>query len=249
MSKPLPLIALFLFLSSFAHSQEDLHLRWQALIYQVDIEGQLLNQHCPNFPTEAMDQAGAHAAVMLWLSNYPDEAIAFFETEEVARLNPSTVHFGLESPSSPGFNHPYWQWAESAGLSGKDIRGFAAHFPLPQASFDSEAEVKAYDLVLQDWMRLYPKELERFLNHSALAAKNPYYEPSSIQDHGVVERFLLIPCPEEMPLRNQYDSGNPALDQERFDLALQHWYYVNDQEKYLELYDVESPHENIEGQK
>lgn len=249
MSKPLPLISLLVFFSLFTKAQEDLHLRWQALISQVDAEGQLMNKYCPDFPFEALDKEGAHDAVEAWLNNHPNQALAFFETEEVGNLNPTKVHFGLEAPDAAGFNHSYWQWAQAAGLGIKDIRGFAPHFPVPQGEFQSESDVKAYDEVLQDWMRLYPKELERFLNNQALAAKNPYYKPTTIQDHGVVERFLLVPCPDELPARSEYNSGNPALDQERFDLALQHWYYVNDQEQYLELYDIESPHENLEGQK
>lgn len=224
-------------------------LRWNALISAVELSESEVQSTSPNFPIEALtDPTSASASVNAWLVAHENEAWALLETEEIAKLNPAPSSFGL-SLEGPGFNHPYLEWIESAGLSLLEVKSFAPHFPYPNEVIKTEEQVATYDIVFQDWSRLYQKELDRLLNNPALAAKNPYYEPVVIEDPQVAERFLLMKCPESYPRFTDYESGNPELDRERYELALRHWVYVNDPENYLDQYNVESPHQVIEGQK
>lgn len=241
---------LFVTVSAQEMTPEDLGMRWQALINSVDLDQSQLSASCPGFPLGIveMEPADAGNAISTWLKA-ENEVDAFFAISEIKALNPAPGHFGIEMPDAPGVTHSYLQWIESSGMSLKDIRSFAPHFPMQNGQIENESDVEAYDEVLQDWMRLYPKELERFVNHPSLASKNPYYQPQEFQEHQSVERFLLMPCPDDKPERQDYASGNPAFDQERYELALQHWYYANDPDLYLELYDVESPHVPVEGSK
>lgn len=245
------LTGLFFFsLNAQELTSEDLGMRWQALMNSIDIDQSELTASCPGFPATIsdMEPTAAGEQIQNWMAS-SEEVNAFFELDAVKTINPAPGHFGIEMPDEPQTTHAYLQWIESTDLTIKDIRSFAPHYPLPNGSIENVSEVEAYDEVLQDWMRLYPKELERFLNQPDLAAKNPYYEPVEIMEHNSTERFLLVPCPELKPERQDYSSGNPAFDQERYELALQHWYYQNEPDQYLELYDIESPHTPVEGQK
>ena len=114
---------------------------------------------------------------------------------------------------------------------------------------DAQKDSDLFETVLQDWMRLFPQEYEAFLNHEKLVALNPYYEGHiDINVKEGTPRFTYMRVTRlNKPVMEDYESGNPDLDKERFELALEHWYFRYQPDLYVKLYEVEDYLIDTEG--
>jgi hypothetical protein len=247
-------IVLFLLVFAFTYSSAQTNFRttdrWLALIDYSGISYEKLKSVAPHFPKTEISTDKQYAdfkeKMEQWKTKYSKEVEAFLQIPELKKLNPSRVHLGLQKPEETRkFENSYWQWITAAGLGIEEVRTFAPHFPQPKITHDLAASEKIYDAVLQDWMKLYPNELEAMLNHPVLISQNKYYQPVKI-DAPVGEPFVLIEVNESFPQKSDYDSGNPEIDLLRYELAVQHWYFKYRPEEYATRYHQGNYHKNIE---
>lgn len=235
---------------SFSQTNFRTQDRWLALIDYAGLKHENIKAAAPHFPKTDISNEKQYAdfkeKLSQWKQKYAKEVEAFLAIPEIKKINPSRVHLGLqEAIEIRKFENSYWQWINAAGLSINDVRTFAPHFPQPKITSDLTRSEKIYDAVLQDWMKLYPAELEAFLNHPQLISQNKYYQPIKI-DVPVTEQFVLIEVNENFPQKNDFDSGNSELDNQRFELAVKHWYFKYKPDEYVTRYNVTNYHKNVE---
>lgn len=240
----------FATLFSFSQSNFRSQDRWLALIDYAGLKHESIKAAAPHFPTTDIKNEKQYAdfkeKLAHWKSKHGKEVEAFLTIPEIKKLNPSRVHLGLqEAKEERKFENSYWQWIIAAGLSINDVRTFAPHFPEPKITSDLARSEKIYDAVLQDWMKLYPAELEAFLNHPQLVSQNKYYQPIKIEVP-VTEQFVLIEVGEHFPQKTDFDSGNENLDSLRYELAVKHWYFKYQPDEYVTRYNITNYHKNVE---
>ncbi len=225
--------------------------RWLALIDFAQLKAEAIQNAAPHFPkTEVKDEKSYQQfteKLAQWKKKHSAEVEAFLSLPEIKKLNPSRVHLGLQQAVEPRkFENSYWQWITAAGLSASDIKAVAPNFPQPRITADLTQSERIYEAALQDWMKLFPKENEAVLNHPVLITLKKSHEPVFI-DASTAEAFTLMEITEQQPLRSDYDSGNKALDDVRYEMALKHWYFKFRTEEYLVKYNVQEYHKNVEG--
>jgi hypothetical protein len=224
--------------------------RWLALIDYAQVKPETIKNAAPHFPKTDVSNEKSYKEFVeklaQWKKRHAPEVEALLAIPEIKKLNPSRVHLGLQQAVElRKFENSYWQWIQAAGLNADEVSVFAPNFPKPRITNDLDKSETVYDAALQDWMKLFPKEHEALLNHPKLIALKKEHQ-TVVVDAPVTEQFVLIEVKETMPLKADFDSGNAALDNLRFDLALKHWYFKYKPEEYLTKYNVTEYHKNVE---
>lgn len=122
------------------------------------------------------------------------------------------------------------------GLSKSTLSQFAPHFPIPIANNFSEDYKVKYEAAISDWTKLFPKEVEWFINEPSLAKLNRFYQKESLTETG--EEYKGLDVEKGVyPEQSYYDSGNPTLDAVRLEMYLKNWYFTFDRENYFKRYE------------
>lgn len=216
---------------------------WQKLLDYADLDAETVRAACPNFPAEEpADDFEQRAA--RWSTDFPDEVDAFFALPAVDRLNVVRSQFGVETDDrrrARVFDHPYLQWIRAAGLTVKDVRAFAPHVPRPDVTGDATGDYRRFERALEDWMTLFPGEVEAMMNYPELVRLNPSYASYITIDNPAGEdAFYLLNPSSEKPVEADFDSGNPDLDRVRYEMYLKAWYYTFDTEEFYRIYEPDA---------
>lgn len=217
-----------LFFSQYAHASSELDGRWNALISFAKIPKESMQTNCPNFKTP----------VDVWIKQYPKEVSAFLALKEVKKVNPSLTDLGLNVTDfqTPVFQNTYWVWFQKSGLSQSTLTQRAPHFPIPVANDFSDVYKVKYEAAISDWMKLFPKEVEWFINEPNLAKLNRFYIKETLAETG--EEFKGLDVEKGVyPEQAYYESGNPKLDAIRLEMYLKNWYFTFDRENYFKRYE------------
>ncbi len=224
--------------------------RWLALIDYAQVKPEAISKAAPHFPKTNVRNEKSYKEyaekLKQWKKRYPSEVESLLAIAEIKQLNPSRVHLGLQQATDVRkFENSYWQWVQAAGLTANELNTFAPNFPKPRITDDLNKSEAVYDAALQDWMKLFPKEHETLLNHPQLVSLKKEHQ-TVVVDAPITEPFVLMEVKENIPQKSDYDSGNEALDNLRFDLAVKHWYFKYKPDEYLTRYNVTEYHKNVE---
>ncbi|MFN8278120.1 MAG: hypothetical protein U0T84_11610 [Chitinophagales bacterium] len=222
--------------------------RWIALIQFARLEAAQLHKAAPHFPTyttvktdNQMLQFAAQRKA--WMVAFPNEVGAFLKLEAIQKLNPSLVDLGLkkENEEAPkAFSNPFMKWIERSGMSQAELSAVAPHFPKVNPVVAVAVAENQFAAALSDWMVLYVKEYEAILNHPKLTASNPYYrEYITVQSYSTDSAYLVFEPGKVEPQPQAFQSGNPSLDQVRYEQYLKAWYYRYYKVGYFKKYDPE----------
>lgn len=217
-----------LFFSQYAQASSDIDNRWNALISFAKISKERLQTNCPNYKTP----------IDAWIKQHPNEVSAFLALDEVKKINPSLADLGLNVADFQAntFQNAYWSWFEKSGLSKITLTQYAPHFPVPIANDFSSVYKAKYEAAISDWTKLFPKEVEWFINEPSLAKLNRFYQKESLIETG--EEFKGLDVEKGVyPEQSYYDSGNPTLDTVRLEMYLKNWYFTFDRENYFKRYE------------
>lgn len=251
MSRIYLLLSLMLlpWIASAGNGNEDAKDKWYELIRYAGISAEDMNHTCAHFPD--MDKYSAEKKNMddftrkrsAWMEKYPNEVQAFLSLPRIQKLNPSLVDLGLKKEGQEilRFEHPYWNWVQASKFTDDEMKTVAAHFPKPLNSGNIAADEVIYESAIQDWMRLFPGEMKDLLTHPKMVATShgaskefKIYSPEGS------EAFLVLKLANNYkPERDQYQSGNPELDQVRYDMYLKRWFYEYDRMEFYRVYKPE----------
>ncbi len=118
------------------------------------------------------------------------------------------------------------------------MKTVAPHFPNPKITADISASEKQYEAVLADWMIIYANEYERLINHPKLVKSNKYYSGYQKINSPVADSSWKVLAPGKVqPVKDQFDSGNEALDAKRFEQYTRAWYFRYNKVEYFRIYD------------
>ena len=241
-------------------AQENLTLKWSKFIESCQLNSNEIKRCCPSFPLELDDLEKPYhdnqldSNIFNWIENYPNEIQAFLDLEKVLGKNPALGHLGIAvGEDTLKFENSYLQWIAAGGISNLELSVIAPHFPKPRYDGRPEVDGEIYERALHDWMKIFSNELQKLLNHKKLKKLNPYFsEKSVIKTCEECEKFTFISVSKQRPVFSDFDSGNPELDNERFELATKHWYFRYSPGEFVKIYKVENfaiDHEQKPGTK
>jgi hypothetical protein len=100
---------------------------------------------------------------------------------------------------------------------------------MPEApSSNDPAAIKMYQAKKLRWSIAHPEE------YQAMQKSAPSTEKLAVSAPPVYPKFLSYPTSQDMP--RKIDSGNASEDQLLYDLRVQHWYFLFDQNGYVAKY-------------
>ncbi|MFN8309055.1 MAG: hypothetical protein U0T73_03755 [Chitinophagales bacterium] len=221
--------------------------KWIALIEFASISSQQMHKAAPHFPAytnlNEAQQNAFQAQRKVWVTAFPNEVKAFLALPAVKQLNPSLVDLELKKENQEGprvFSNPFKKWVDRSGLTDKELKSLAPHFPQQLQGVTLDEAEKQYSSALSDWMILYTKEYESLINHPKLTASNKNYNGYvTIESYATDSAYLILEPAAAEPQRADFNSGNQAFDDLRFQQYKKAWYYRNYKVKYFELYEPE----------
>jgi len=221
--------------------------KWYELIQYAGIAAEDLKPICPHFPDmtkygyEKNNMQDFTQKRMNWMQKFPQEVQAFLDMPRIKKLNPSLVDLGLkkEGEETKQFEHPYWSWLQAAKLSESELKQVAPHFPKPMKSGNIDADISIYDLAINDWQRLFPKEMVALFNHPKMVAASGGFANGKFATNAPADADAyksLVLANNYKPTPEQFTSGNPELDKIRFEMYLKKWYDVYDRMEFYRIY-------------
>ena len=223
--------------------QADLPIKWRSLVLKANLEFQSLPGSIENIPSTIFEgqkpDSNDSESIQSWILNYPVEVSSFLAIQEIAQLNPARAHLGLRLVEQAYFEHSFLQWLEAAELTEQRMSLLAPHCPQPRKTGDPDFDLEIFDAALQDWMHIFPQEYQTLINEPGMKVINAFesgqYEIGMC--HGC-QRFTQMSVTSKEPVFGDYDSGNPRLDMERFELATKHWYFRYQPGQFVKKYEI-----------
>jgi|694.fasta_scaffold11829_12 hypothetical protein len=247
MKRSLLLLSFLLSFSAIIFAQSNtVPDKWLALVNYANLKYSEVKTQCPHFPfydinTKDVDFTSLRQA---WQNKYSKEVSAFLAIPKIKNLNPSLVDLEIkklgEENTTVKFEHTYWNMFLKSGLSADEISKFAPHFPFPKNTNDINSDVILYDKVFTDFTVLFPKEFIAFMNNEKVRTGSKIYGEAFNMDlayEGDAYKSMYIEKVENKPERTNFDSGNPLLDQARYDATLKNWYFTYYRKDYYKIYD------------
>ena len=217
-------------MTAFA-TENPLFSKWKSLIAYSKLPQEVIKNTCPHF-NENVD---------LWIANYPAEVKAFLALPAIKKLNPSLVDLGIKKEGveeKKTFSHPFLKWVEGSGLAPSELKALAPHFPKPQVTEDIALSYSNYEKVLMDWMVIYATEYEKLINSPKLVKSNKYYTGYQKINSPVADSSWRVLTPTNIqPTKDQFQSGNEALDAKRFEQYTRAWYFRYNKVEYFRIYE------------
>lgn len=212
-------------------AENPLYSTWKSLISFSKLSPEIVKKNCPHF----------NENVQRWITSYPSEVNAFLNLPAIKKLNPSLVDLGLkkEAEEAPRtFGNPFLKWVNGSGITPIEMKTVAPHFPNPKITADVALSEKQYEAVLADWMVIYAIEYEHLINNPKLVKSNKYYTGYQKINSPVADSSWKVLSPSTVqPSREQFDSGNEALDAKRFEQYTRAWYFRYNKIEYFRIYE------------
>lgn len=185
-----------------------------------------LRETAPHFPYHVEDNEVAKESLQEWAKNYPQEFIKFNEHPKYQNNKFYWYTFGIEVESEKideFLNDDLLRWIDIYHLSWTEVKKAAPNFPDIPNTGDKRQDAAKFNHQKVLWKELYADEY----NYLMRLVYPDYNKEPSQGPH-----FTSYSPTTQKPIWNDGAKQNRLV----YEMMLQHWYYMFDQDKYRELY-------------